>query len=495
MALDPIEIIGGLAIGEGLGGAIEDTVKPRLQNFKNSQWAAHQDVPLTPGEAAAVTAENYALLGAMATEASYSGLDTARFQQLYDITVTAPGVGELLAMLRRTTINPGNFTHGLRKAKLEPMWDTALADLANQKVSATDLAYMIVRGVLPDEGLLGLSLPTHADNLKLPAQLPLNPVTEAALTGWDRERLAAMVARSGLAMAPVMAAQANFRGILTDNDYLLTIARGDLFPAYAGPVKEASRQILTAGEYAELQLRGYLTAAERRTATQQHGMRDANSDLLYDVLGRAPSIRQTYIGLARGATYDGTAQTIPSPFLEAAERSNLRPEWYSIAYENRYSLPSAFVVRTLLTDGAIDAARGQTIFENSGWPPDLAQLVAQHYGAKAGTASDPHIVKAENQLWTTAHRSYIASEVTAATATTAIEAAGVGAASVPAILTLWGHERALIRRQLTPAQIKKALREGIVNPATGAAWTMAEAVAALEARGYDAADATVLLEE
>src|SRR5215469_13367418 len=98
-----------------------------------------------------------------------------------------------------------------------------------------------------------------------------------------------MVSRSRLAMAPVMAAQANFRGVLTANEPLPTIPRGNLFPDYAGPVKEASREILTANQAAELQLRGYLTADQRRALTQNHGMTDANSDLLYDVLGRGLS--------------------------------------------------------------------------------------------------------------------------------------------------------------------------------------------------------------
>jgi hypothetical protein len=487
--LDPIELTGGLAIGEGLGGAIADTVTPRLQSFKNGQWAAHPDLPIDAATAAEIAAENVDRYDAMAAESKLTGLDAARFADLYGVTLNAPGTGELIAMLRRSDEVGIDFAHGLRKAKLEPQWDAALRNLADQRLAATDIAYMVVRGVLPDEGLLGLSLPTHADNLKLPPQHALNPIIEAARTGWDAQRLAMMVARSGLAMAPVMAAQANFRGILTDNDYKLTIARGDLFPAFAGPVLEVSRQILTAGEYAELQLRGYLTAAERRARTQLHGMTDANSDLLYDVLGRAPSIRQTYIGLARGATYNGNPTTIPEPFLSAAQRSNIRPEWYSVAYENRYSLPSAFVVRTLLTDGAIDATRAQSIFEHSGWPADLATLVADHYAAKAGggAGADPHVTKAENQLWTAVHSSYVKDRTDDAVATSTLEKLGVAAGSVPQVLALWQAERAIVKAGLTPAQIKKAFAE--------AKFTQPEAVARLVELGWSAADAGVYLGE
>jgi hypothetical protein len=66
---------------------------------------------------------------------------------------------------------------------------------------------------------------------------------------------------------------------------------------------------------------------------------------------------------------------------------------------------------------------------------------------------------------------------------------------VPAILALWKEERSLIRKQLSPAQIKKAFTGAAINPITGQAWTQAEATQALLDRGYDHNDATVLLTE
>src|SRR5215831_17510925 len=165
MPLDPIEVTGGLAIGEGLGGAIADTVEPRLQNFKNDQWSKHQDVPLDAAAAAEVAAEDVAQYGAMAAEASFTGYDATRFANLYGVTLNAPGMGELLNALRRGTINGGNFSHGLRKARLEPMWDDALADLANVKLTPAQLALGIVRSVVDDPGLLVVSLDTSGSTI------------------------------------------------------------------------------------------------------------------------------------------------------------------------------------------------------------------------------------------------------------------------------------------------------------------------------------------
>jgi len=493
VALDPIEITGGLAIGTGLGGAIEDTVKPRLESFRKSQWAAHQDVALAPGEAAAVAAEDPTLLGDMATEATYSGVNGPNFQHLYNVTLTAPGEGTLLELLRRNPEVGIDFTHGLRKAKLEPQWDAALANLANMRIPAPDLAYMVIRDIVPDPfGFDGPAGPND-NTINDMGTLSIDTLGEAALTGWDKQRFEALVGRTGLAPAPVTAANAYFRNIVGYADYLTMIKKGDLRPAYANVILNTARQILTAGEYIEGYLRGWTTQKQMYDGTAQHGMSQADTDLGFDIRGRPTSVRQTYIGMARGAKYPATYADVPEPFRSAIQQSDIRPEWADVAYQNRYSEPSAFVVRTLLTDGAIDATRGATILTNSGWSPDLATLVADHYATGTGTATDPHVGKAETQLWTALHRSYLAGDTTDAEAGPVLTKLGVASGSQPEVLSLWAEEKSLALKKLTPAQVKKAYGDGAINPATGAAWTQPEALAYLIELHYSPADAAAFL--
>jgi hypothetical protein len=488
--------LGGITAGVGAEGlafaagfAAGHALHPEATLIAQDAWHGAQLLRLDPATAAAAAAENYASYDDMANEATYSGLDKTRFAYVYDVTLTAPGTGELLAMLRRNDEVPINFAHGLRKAKLEPQWDDALRNLRDLRIPGPDLAYMVVRGVVPDGGTLPSSLPTSADKLQLPPQLSIDTLAEAAKTGWDEKRFAGLVARSGLAMAPIMAAQANFRGILTDNDYELTIARGDLFPAYANPVKEVARQILTAGEYAELQLRGYYDRATRLEHTRKHGMSDANSDLLYDVQGRGLSLHSAFIAERRGGVFRGPTDAIPEWAMFQLQRGNLRPEVYNLAWAGRESLPSAFVIRALLTDGAITEARGEELFMDMGWPAWLPPLVAKHYaaGASGGATADPHVTKADNQLWTATHSSYVKDRTDDALATTNLQLMGVAAGAIPDVLTRWQAERAIQRAGLSAAQIKKAYGE--------ATFTQPEAVARLVELGWSAADAGVYLGE
>jgi len=495
MPLDPIEITGGLAIGEGLGGAIADTVEPRLQNFKNDQWSKHQDVPLDAAAAAEVAAEDVAQYGAMAAEASFTGYDATRFANLYGVTLNAPGMGELLNALRRGTINPGNFSHGLRKARLEPMWDDALADLANVKLTPAQLALGIVRSVVDDPGLLVVSLDTSGSTIPKYPVWGGNVLEEAAAGGIDEGRLRVLVGEVGLPMSPIQAAQAVYRGIVNRAAYNLAILEGDVRPEYADAIFEVSRQILTAGEYAELELRGFLTAEQRRTRTAMHGMTQADSDLLYDLLGRSVNVHQILIGERRGGTYNGSAADIPDAYLHSLQRGNLRPEYYNLAYAGRETYPSAFVIRGLLTAGAITQARGHELFLGLGWPADVAESASATFAGGGGTTGDKHVAKAQTQLWTRAHSSYVAGEADDAAVTPALTAAGVAGTAIPEVIALWQAERELVRKQLTATQLRKAWSRGVVNPATGAAWTQDEAIARLEAMGYSAADALTFMEE
>lgn len=484
----PVGSAVGVLSGVAVGGAATVALQPAFEIPRQDAWERNANRILDVTLLARLVAQGGVNLGSAAAEAKREGYGPDKLDALVYLEQTVPGVGEATALWRRGLISDTLFQHALVKAGLDPRYAAAIIrNKTAEPLGLGDIAYAIVRGILPAPSYVPVPVPASGDKVPRYPVVNADPEALAALLGYSPESLEIMVGRSGLSMAPGMAAQALFRGIIGPNDYRIAIGEGDLRTEWADAVRDVSRSIPSPHDYAELQLRGFLTQAERDAGAARHGMSGPDTQRLYDVAGRAPSIKQVYTGLARGAVYDGTPQTIPEPFLSAVQRANIRPEWYSIEYANRYTEPSAFVVRALLRDGAIDATRGQTILENEGWAPDLAALVATHYAAGGATGADAHVTKAENQLWTTAHRSYVAQEIDDPTATAAVEAAGVAAASAPAVLTLWKHERSLIRKQLSPAQIKKAVKGGLM--------TQAEGVAALLARGYDQADATILLAE
>jgi hypothetical protein len=472
------------AAGFGAGLAIGPALHPVVREITNRTWALHPDMPLAPGEAAAVAAELIDQYDRMATEASFSGLDGDRFRDLYGVNLTAPGFGELVTMLRRATITPDDFAHGLRKAKLEPRWDTALSELQHVRLSPAQLALGIVRSVVPDPGLLAVELDLSGGVVPAYPQWGGDVIAEALAGGFDKDRLRVLVGEIGLPMSAQQAASAYFRGIIEHGDFNRAILEGDTRPEWAPYILEQARQIPTAHDFIEKRLRGWTDEAGMLAGVRRHGMSDTDAETLYLITGRPLSFHQVFIGERRGGVYDGDTSIIDAAFLKSLRESNIRPEWYNLAWAQRYSLPSAFVFRALLQGGAITTAQGEQYFLDLGWPPDLAKQVAEHYGKATATSADPHVTKAQNQLWTTMHAAYKAGSVEAADVTPGFDLLAIPAAAQTEILTLWDFERGLHRKQLTPAQVKKAYTKAEVNNATGAPWTQDEAVAALVAQGY-----------
>lgn len=495
MALEPVEIVGGIAIGTGVGQAIGDVVTPKLQDFRNSVWTKYPNVPLSAHEAAELAAQGVDSPYATYIEALNTGYNQERFNELVYLAASAPGTPELLELWRRGRITKAQVTAGLQKGGLLTDYIEPVLELFTGRLDPAIIATAIQRGIMKDPGFLPVGPPTAEGNVKAFPVSDLDPIAEAQAHGIDYDRLFVETAIVGLPLSLFEAANGFFRGILTEDDFKRAVAEGNTRNEWGDAALAVAREILTANQYAELQLRGYLDRDQRLALTAQHGMTDTNSDLLYDVLGRGLNIHQALIGLRRGGEFEGPTDQIPAWALYMLERGNLRPEVYNLAYAARETYPSYFVTRALAQAGVIDQARTKELFEGLGWPLDVADAAATFYAPTTAKKADAHTVKAQTQLWNALHKSYIAESSGTSEAKDRFDLLGVPAAAQADVLSLWDSERALIRKQLTPAQIKKALGEAVVNPATGAAWTQAEALQALLDRGYNQADATVLLAE
>ena len=484
MAL-PLGSAPSIILGVGLGAAASTAIEPVVESARQTAWKNNPVRILTPDLYAQLVAQGAITLDNGRIQAHLEGLNDDKFDGLVHLALTTPTYAEAQDLRRRDKITPDQLRHTFAKAQIEQQYWDALADIVDERLSAQAVALGIIRSVINDPGFFPVNLDTSGGVIPAYPVSDIDAIKEAAASGFDKERLRVMVASIGRPPGPGELARALFRGLIQRPDANRGILEGDTRPEWADTFIDINREILTASQYAELQLRGFLTATERLAETDKHGMSKADSDLLYNLLGRSIPVHQITTGLARGGQYEGPIDTIPRSYLSSLRRGNLRPEYYNLAYANRYSLPSAFVFRFLLQDGTLTAAEGETYFKQLGWPPDLAKTVAAAYGTRTGTAKpDPHVTKAQNQVWTRTHSSYVAGEITRTVARNTLGVAGVATTALTQILDLWDAEKGLIRKQLTPAQIKKAYKKGSRNAATGSAWTRDEALAALVELGY-----------
>lgn len=445
MALNPVEIVGGIAIGTGVGGAVEAVVEPQLQDLKNTQWQAHQDVPIEPDRAAEIAAEDVDLYDRMATEASFSGVDAARFRDLWGVTLTAPGEGTLLNLLRRSHEVPIDFAHGLRKAKLETQWDAAIANLQHARLSPAQLALGIVRSVVADPGLLAVTLDTSGGVVPAYPVWPGDTLAEALTGGFDSERLRVLVGEIGLPMSAQQAASAYFRGIIKHGDFNRAILEGDTRPEWAPFILDQARQIPTVHEFVEGRLRAWIDDAAMFAGAARHGMSQADTDLIFKTTGRPLSFHQVFIGERRGGVYGGPTTAIDPAFLKSLQESSIRPEWYDLAWAQRYTYPTAFVLRSLTEAGDLTQQETHDILLFEGWEPTLAAKVSARWAAtpaRGGAAKiDPWVSKADTHLWTAVQKGYIGGKVDVPNATISLDLIGVSATAQAEVFARWDETK------------------------------------------------------
>ncbi len=525
----PAEVVGGIAIGTGVGAAVGDVVVPKLQDFLNTQWSNNQHKPLSAGQVAEAIAELSGNPYANGTEAANTGFNATRLGLLTDLARTAPSVAQALILLRRDLIDPSEFDHALWKAKLPLEWHGPLLALREELLDPAVLAVAVQRGIIPDQGILPVAPGSGPGKVPSFPVFDIKALEEALGSGVSNERFKVMVGNVGLPASNEQAASAYFRGIIELNDYHRAISEGNTRNEWRDAILEQARQILTAGQYTEAHLRGWIDLAAMTAGAAKHGMSAADADLLFKLTGRPIPVHQVTTGLARGGTFGGSAANIPEAFLRSLQEGNQRPEWYSLSYANRFTYPSAFVLRALTQAGDLTEAETHQILLDIGWRPDLALTVSAKWsagttaGQKAetkaellieyeggyiteqefrdalttlgytGTALDHEVhmgdarrvSKWREKVVDAIGKAYIGHIIDAATATADLAAAGVTGEAADLLLPLWTLEQRVSIKTLTNAQVKTAYKKSLL--------TLDQALAELEAHDLSVADATTYL--
>lgn len=373
-----------VAIAAASGKALE----PEVQDLANIAWARVESMPLDVGDVAEVVAEDVRLHDWGVTEASQTGFNEKRFDALLGATLNAPGIDELYRAWRRGKISPDDFIHGLRKARLETRWDAALQDLKDERLSPQEIALGIVRSVIADpDNLMVTQLDTSDSNVPQYTPLALNALQEAAASGFDRERLRGLVGEIGLPMSAQQAASALFRKIITPGAYNQAILEGDTRPEWAPFILEQARQIPSVVNFVENHLRGYSAETDMNEGAARHGMSAEDTAIIFQNAGRPLAIHQITTGLARGGQFQPQPSELTDPFEAAVHESDIKPAYYDLAIANRYTYPSAFVIRQLAQAHELTEQETEDTLLRLGWEPSFAKKVAMAWSGGTGTAS------------------------------------------------------------------------------------------------------------
>lgn len=520
-----------LSLAIGIGAALAAALEPVAVSIRQHSFAADPSRVPDAGTLAAGVAQGQVDRATAAAWAREHGYDTGPFAALVDIANTGPALGYAYQAWRRGHLSEGEFTTALRRTGLEEQWYDALRALKGERLDLGAIATAVHRGILRGPGLIVREPPTGGGRVPFVAPSDLDPRAEAEAHGVDAERLRVLVGNTGLPPGLIEMLRLFNMGEVEEDDVRRAVAQSNLRNEYMDVVFALRRRLLTPHEYEEAALRGIVPREEADAGAALSGMRHEDARLLFETMGRPLPVRAITTGLARGGRLGGGYDDVPEPYRDAIRRSNIRPEYARLAYANRYSLPSAFVLRSMAQAGELERGEVERLLLETGWPPELAAKVSAKWaGGVAGAAKEEtraelldeyaggymterelraalgdlgyaghtldlyvHLADARRvKRWRekvvdAVAAAYLAHKIGDDVAASELAEVNVTGEAAARLLDLWRKQRRDTVTTLTAAQVAKAYRKNLMDQAT--------ALEELEERGYSAEDAATLLRE
>lgn len=460
-----------LLLSFALGNAAAPAIRPFAQSLENDAWAAHTVLPPTIYTTAPMAARGKIPASSVTSWGHSLGYSDDVISKLMVGSLVSPDLADLFSMWRRGFIDQAGFERGLTNLGFMGSWWADLEQLKRTHLSLEQAANARQQQFITDAeqraiaGLYGVE-PGDADVQFELAGLP--PGVETGLTMLRR-------------------------GIIDVATFDRIVAEGHTKTKYTAALEQLQVQLLSAATAVRAHLKGHITAAQMHARGAEWGYSPADMDLWYQTEGRPATAHQIHVGYMRGASLPGATDERDA-IDTAVAQSDIRPEYADLIFAGRDTYPSLFQLNRLVQANAIDAATAGEWATRSGVNAQVVTTLETYWrGLSGGTTADTHVSKADTQLWSTLHKAFLGSVVDAPTVQQGFTLLGVAPAAQQQVLERWTFERGLERKRLTPAQVKKALNEGVHNDATGQPWTRDEALAYLIELGYSAGDADTFL--
>lgn len=351
----------------------------------------------------------------------------------------------------------------------------------------------------------------------------------AARQGYGTDKLAYAAELARTAPGAPEAIDMLRRGLITGADLDEAFKKHGLQPRWFAPWAGLKRNLISGQIYANLWLKGWIDQAAAEAGGALTGYTAGDVDLMYKSTSRPAANQQMATAVARGVVGPDGAAMDYAQFVKGIRESDIRTEWADMLWGIRFAYPPLFQINRLVQAGAITAADAILWAKNDRMAPEVLTALGKYWGG-AATGGGKDLTAAEAQAEyaggfmtegelrtilqqlgykqaaidqlvhlgdarrvsaqrgravTAIEKVYLAHEIQAGQATTALAAVGVGAQAAGEMLAIWDIELGLARRQLTPAEIVRAYKRTVL--------TQANALTELEARGYSPADAGILL--
>lgn len=473
---------GGI-VGGGVAIAAGDVLRPVFERLRQEAWKDHPDRVLSPATLAQLVALGITEFGTAAEHASREGYNVNSFRALVEEALSPPPLGSALDAFRRGLITEAQYRHALTKSGIETQYHGPLVGLRNLLASPSELVLMAVREVFD---------PQQRSALQLDAEYPGALTAEGGLLGYSEATMRNIWAAHWQLPSYTQGVEMFFRQVISSQQLDRLLKALDYAPTWRGPLLEIARRIPTVPDFTRMAYREVFDPQQRSSLgldaeypsaftakVALHGMSEADARDLWAAHWRLPSAMQGYRMLFRG-------EITQAELFGLLKALDYPPRWRAPLMNIARIVPGRIDLKRLLRHGIISEAQTQAGYERLGYSPaDAANMTAIAVAElAAGDVTQTWANRARGRLFTVAHNEYLASSIDAAEAGQMLALIGAPAPERTLVMQLWNAERSINRLELTPAQIKRAYREG---PPEG--YDETTAVSELVERGMTSEDA------
>lgn len=503
----------GQLLGFGIGAASAQAFEPIFADLSALTWSKMPNRRLTPEQAAMLVLQGRRGLGDAAHEASETGIDRGRFEDIVALVGSPPGLGELIELWRRGALEEEEVRRALRQARTKPEYIDALLALRRALLAPPTLAGLVARGLLPlaagQEGAARQGV-NEADFARLVEAAQSAPPVEQVLELVNRGELDEGEARAALRRAGL------------EERYLEPVlALREVLPSPADLVRFAVREVYTPAVASRFGLAQDFPP-EFAAQAARLGLSEETARQYWAAHWDLPSPEQGFRMLHRGIIGPADLDLL----LRALD---VMPFWRPKLRELTFNVPGRIDIRRMFRAGVLTEADVLKRYGDLGYAPADAAILTQ-FAVTEKMQAERDLSKAEivsmyqerslsraeaeghlatlgydagelalvlgladvrrNRSFRTAatgvvRSRYVARELSDAEAAARLDRLGLPAEERDQLMDLWTFQREETPRRLSEPQARAALRRQLISES--------EYLVRLEQLGYPDEEAGILL--
>lgn len=420
---------------------------------------------------------------------------------LIDAARNYPDVGQLFDMLRRGIIDDSLFTQWAQRAGMPEDVYSRIIKLATVPVSPADAALAVLRGEMTEaegrdiaaaSGLTAASFDTLLANTGEP--LGLMQLLEAKRRGFiddatlkkgilqSRVRDEWIPTAEKLAYSPMSvsdAVNATVQDQLSFADADTIAQQNGLEPGAFQTLVNTAGEPLSRGEMMQLYNRGKVTQDQVIQAFRESRMKNKYNELAFDLHERLLEPRELADAVQLGTATLDQAIANAMAYGYSKQDATILVSQGSARKLETYKNKVVTSIESLYEDGGIDNTTAASAIKGLGYTEQEASFILEAADMRRTTRQMQQVISAVRSK-------FLARHITDTQVTSILTTAGVPQAQIAFLLSEWQTEQQAFTRELTPAQVVKAVGTDLISSDEG--------MTRLVAMGYSEEDAGLLLQ-